>query len=317
MALSISSTNKRIAFVIGSAGFIGRHVCRTLSHSDWIVYGLGHGDWKESEYRQWGISKWLNADISIANLQSLAQENVPQVIIHCAGSGAVSASYSAPYQDFERTVSSTAMLLEFARNFCSKETRIVIASSAAVYGDQGDIDFYESSPRLPISPYGFHKVASENLCESYSRFFDVKTSIVRLFSVYGEGLRKQLLWDAVNKFAKGQAQFFGSGNELRDWIHVDDAATLLCKAATMPQEKFELYNGGHVKATTKEVLSLLAQFSHADLEPHFNNEIHIGNPSRLTSNCSQAHGKLNWIPAVDLRQGLARYADWYIAQGQV
>src|SRR5450830_47898 len=316
MVLENSNALNKIAVVTGAAGFIGRAVCKKMAAAGWTVYGIGHGDWPPFEFQQFGVTKWLNADVSLENLQLLVGDQYPLSIVHCAGGGAVSAFYIDPYKDFERTVTSTAIVLEFARLSKVGGVRVVVASSAAVYGDQGDVDFFESSPRMPISPYGFHKMASENICESYSKYFGLSVSVVRLFSVYGDGLRKQLLWDALNKFSAGRCDFFGTGSELRDWIHVDDAADFLCKAATLQQESFAVYNGGNVHATTNEVLTMLAQMKNSSLFPKFNNEVHTGNPKRLTSNCSTAHEKLDWYPTVNLQDGLSRYVGWHNSEGK-
>ncbi len=303
--------SNNIIIVTGAAGFIGRVVCKQLAEAGWTVFGLGHCNFESYKFNQFGVTKWLCGDISLANLQLLVGDQHLKYIIHCAGGSAVSASYSDPYKDFERTVTSTTVVLEFARKFKDDGIRVVIASSAAVYGNQGDVDLFETSPCMPISPYGFHKLASEKICESYSKFFELKVSIVRLFSVYGEGLRKQLLWDALNKYSVGISDFFGTGYELRDWVHVDDAADLLCRAAVIQQNGFQIYNGGHVHATTKEVLTILAQFTNPTLFPMFNNEVHSGNPKRMTSNCSVAHATLDWHPTIGLIEGLKGYVNWF------
>jgi UDP-glucose 4-epimerase len=188
---------------------------------------------------------------------------------------------------------------------------VVLTSSAAVYGDQGDVDLIEGSIRVPISPYGFHKVAAEALGESYARFFGGKVSIVRLFSVYGEGLRKQLLWDAANKFERNAPEFFGTGDEWRDWIHVEDAASLLCAAAFRSREPLEIFNGANAKATTSTVLSRLGAMLGSGHPPTFNAETHVGNPRRLTADDSSLRSRLDWAPTIGLEEGLARYADWF------
>jgi UDP-glucose 4-epimerase len=303
--------NACIVVVLGAAGFIGRHVCRAFHEQGFLVFGLGHGRWNKDEQTAWGISKWLESDITLESIAKITGEVAPLAYIHCAGSSYVAYSYEKPYEDFRRSVDTTAILLEFVRQHFGGKSRIVMASSAAVYGDQGEVDLTESAARAPVSPYGFHKVSAETLCDSYSRFFGVASSIVRLFSVYGEGLKKQLLWDAVNKFAKSDAHFFGTGHEVRDWLHVDDAAQLLLAAATMPQGRFEIYNGGSSKATTKEVLEYLAKSEKSSLKVTFSGETHIGNPRRLTANCSHAERQLNWVPKVALQEGLTRYSLWY------
>lgn len=299
------------AVVLGAAGFVGRHTVQALARRGYRVLGVGHGHWADAEWHRWGLSGWLEADISVEALDRVTAGEAPDCIVHCGGSGAVSFSYTNPLSDFERATQSTAAALEWIRLNGARRTRFVLVSSAAVYGDQGDSDVTENSVRAPISPYGVHKVAAEALCESYSRFFGVSASIVRLFSVYGEGLRKQLLWDALNKFSRGENQFFGTGNELRDWIHVEDAATLLTLAGLTLQSTFEVFNGGAVHATTRQLLDGLAcAYGHAG-GIHFNGEVHKGNPRRLTSDCGHTSRLLKWTPQVQLDDGLARYAAWF------
>ncbi|MEP6502260.1 MAG: SDR family oxidoreductase [Betaproteobacteria bacterium] len=300
------------AIVLGGHGFLGRHVCRALARQGFRVSAIGHGDWTRDEWSAWGISSWQCANIDSRALHAIPDGAGADLAIHCAGGGSVARSYEAPLDDYQRSVDSTAALLEFVRTSAAGRPRVVMTSSAAVYGDQGEVDLTESATRSPVSPYGFHKMISENLCDSYARFFGVRVSIVRLFSVYGEGLRKQLLWDAANKLARGEHSFFGTGHELRDWVHVDDAAALLCAAGIAPgQDQFEIYNGGNAHRTTGQVLTELSQLLAATQVPAFSGETHIGNPRRLTANSRHAQRQLDWVPAVDMTTGLGRYADWF------
>lgn len=301
----------RHVLVTGARGFIGRHTSRALAAQGNNVIGIGHGSWTAGEAREFGVQRWIDADITLEALNRLELPGPVDCVVHCAGSGAVSYSYANPWQDFQRATVTTAAVLEWIRTQARPRPRLVLVSSAAVYGDQGDTDAMEPSVRSPISPYGFHKLSAEMLCESASRFFEVPVSIVRLFSVYGEGLRKQLLWDALNKFRSGQNQFFGTGHELRDWVHVDDAASLLCEAACAPQSRFDIYNGGNEAATTSRLLSLLAHQFGTDLRPCFTGQTHTGNPHRLTADCGHALRQLGWQPRVTLEEGIARYVDWF------
>lgn len=303
--------------VAGAAGFIGRNVCREFALQGYRVFGVGHGSWNNAEWRSWGLTHWVPSDITVESLQVVAGDTKPIAVLNCAGSGSVAASYATPYSDYRRTVDCTAQVLEYARLQTGDPLRVVIASSAAVYGDQGEVNIAESATRSPVSPYGFNKMLSENLCDSYSRFFGVQVSVVRLFSVYGEGLRKQLLWDAMCKFARKDCKFFGTGHEMRDWIHIDDAARLLALAATTKQAPYEIYNGGHTQATTREVLARLAIIADGQIHPVFNNETHNGNPRRLAANCRHACRQLEWTPTVDLDEGLARYVSWFVGENVI
>lgn len=304
----------RRALVTGAKGFIGRHTARALAAAGCDVIGIGHGNWKVEEARNFGVKQWIDTDVTLDALVRLDLPGPIDCVVHCAGSGAVSFSYTQPWEDFQRATVTTAAVLEWIRTRGGSRPRLVFVSSAAVYGDQGDADSTESSARSPISPYGFHKLSAEMLCESFSRFFDVPVSIVRLFSVYGEGLRKQLLWDALNKFASGEGQFFGTGDELRDWLHVEDAAGLLALAGLSRQGAFEVYNGGFEQATTRAVLSRLAD-AYGHVRPIvFNGATHKGNPGRLTSHCGRSTRLLTWAPRIRLQEGLDRYVAWFKEQ---
>ncbi len=304
----------KTVLVTGARGFIGRHAARSLAALGCTVIGIGHGSWAPGDAREFGVHQWIDADITLDALNRRQLPGPVDCVVHCAGSGAVSYSYAEPWHDFQRATVTTAAVLEWIRNQVEPRPRLVFVSSAAVYGDQGDTDAMETSTRSPISPYGFHKLAAETLCESSSRFFEVPVSIVRLFSVYGEGLRKQLLWDALNKFRSGQSQFFGTGNELRDWIHVEDAARLLALAGLTEQASFEIYNGGFEHATTRAMLTRLAGAYGHDRGIVFNNESHKGNPRRLTSDCGHTRRLLNWTPAIRIQDGVERYAAWFKTQ---
>jgi UDP-glucose 4-epimerase len=300
---------KRV-LVLGGLGFVGRHLCRAFTSKGLLVYALGHGSIPQPEINAWGIHQWVDSSISLETL-ILHFKNIHfDAVIHCAGSGSVSLAYQQPLEDYHRSVTSVLASLEFVRATQTKETRFVLASSAAVYGNQNSV-LTESSKLNPISPYGLHKQAAENICAEYSNYFDVKCSVVRLFSVYGAGLQKQLLWDAANKFKNGKCEFFGTGNEMRDWIHVEDAVQLLSDAALKNQKTIEIYNGCNQHASTYEVLMLLASSLYIKATPRFNGEVHIGNPISLVGNHEKSTRLLKWIPRVSLKDGLIDYAKWF------
>ena len=150
------------ALVLGASGFIGRHVCAVFAQQGFRVHGVGHGHWARDEWARWGLSRWVSADIHLESLGEAAAGSAPRALVHCAGSGSVAYSYAAPLDDYHRSVSSTAALLEFARQHGSDHPRVVVASSAAVYGDQGEVDLAESATRSPMSPYGFTKTICEH-----------------------------------------------------------------------------------------------------------------------------------------------------------
>lgn len=298
----------RHVLVTGACGFIGRHVARHFAAAGWLVTGIGRGSWAPAEWRLWGIAEWHAADVTLESLLSHAGR--PDLIVHCAGSGSVGYSMSNPYQDFQSTVSTTAALLEFVR-LHAPHARVVYPSSGGVYGAAQKIPMAEADIAMPASPYGVHKLVVEQLCASHARNFGVSVAVVRLFSVYGKGLRKQLLWDACQKITRGSLEFFGTGAETRDWLHVSDAAALLMVAREYADTTCPIINGGAgVGVTVREVLQELCEALGQSGSPRFSGVARPGDPSHFLADISRARA-CGWQPTVDWKSGVREYAAWY------
>jgi UDP-glucose 4-epimerase len=294
--------------ITGAHGFIGRHLSRLYANAGYAVTGIGHGNWDYHEYSQFGLTFWHTADITLDALFTYAGK--PDVIVHCAGSGSVAFSMEQPHQDYVRTVANTAAVLEYIR-LHSPKTVLVYPSSAAVYGDVETVPIVESAPLRPASPYGTHKVMAEELCHSYARHFGLAVVIVRFFSIYGQGLRKQLLWDACRKMSSGELTFFGTGQEVRDWLHVDDASSLLMFASAVASPRCPVVNGGSgAKVANATLLEKLRQAVGAPGPVVFNGAGRSGDPSRYVADNTQALS-LGWSPRVALDEGIKGYVDWF------
>jgi UDP-glucose 4-epimerase len=192
----------------------------------------------------------------------------------------------------------------------------VLVSSAAVYGEVAQRPIPEDAPLCPVSPYGVHKLQAEDLCRSYSRHFGVRTVVVRLFSVYGPGLRRQLLWDACEKLRSGSATFSGTGNEVRDWLHVKDAARLLAVAAAHASTECPVANGGYgMGRSVREVVATLAEDLGANATPCFTGARRSGDPKCYVADLTTAKS-WGWQPAIEWRSGMRAYAEWYAAGAQ-
>jgi UDP-glucose 4-epimerase len=293
--------------VTGAFGFLGRHVARAAAAAGLEVRGIGHGSWTRSEWRNWGLSDWHVADVTLEALASYGGE--PDVIFHCAGSGAVAFSMTHPAQDFERSVLTTRDVLEYVRLY-RQQAKVVLPSSAGVYGTVEVMPITVDSPLRPVSPYGLHKRMAEDLCCSYARHFGVGAAIVRLFSVYGPGLRKQLLWDACNRLSQGDAQFGGTGEETRDWIHVDDAAALMVQAARMASPACPIANGGAGAATIRSMVERIADRLGQGTAAHFSGLSRPGDPTHYQADRAEALA-WGWHPRHDLSAGIDSYVDWF------
>src|SRR3954452_25408398 len=235
------------SWVTGANGFIGRHLVRELASAGHAVHGVGHGALDQAQAQTLGLQTWINGEVDAANLSALAASHgLPSQVFHLAGGSSVGLSIARPFEDFSRTVTSTARLLEWLRSF-APSSRLIVVSSAAVYGADHTGPIPESAARLPMSPYGHHKLVMEQLCQSYVQSFGIHCMVVRLFSVYGPHLRKQLLWDICSRLRRCERTLSlgGTGAEVRDWIDARDAARLFGTIAEVPQQiSYRVVNGG-------------------------------------------------------------------------
>jgi len=297
--------------VTGASGFLGRYAAREWSRAGCRVVGIGRDPWSESEWRTWGLSEWLCADLSVETLSAIAGE--PDVVVHCAGGSSVGASFHAPEADFQSTLGTLLSALEFIR-LKAPAASLIYPSSAAVYGEVARLPIHEDDPLRPASPYGTHKRMAEDLCRSHARHFGVKVAMVRFFSLYGEGLRKQLLWDACLKFFKGEASFLGTGEELRDWLHVEDGARLLRIAAGHAGTACPVVNGASgVGTSVRQVLSCIRPAFPEAPSLSFTSVAKAGDPSAYVADCEKAFA-WDWRPSVDLEQALGAYAEWFLQE---
>lgn len=304
-------------WITGGKGFIGLNLAQYLAVQQCRVFGIGHGFWAMQAFQKHGYEYWANAEIEFSNLDQLASESgLPDAIFHLAGGSAVGPSIDRPYEDFQRTVDTTARLLEWVRKSALK-SKVIGVSSAAVYGAGRRGSIEENTVLTPFSPYGFHKYMLENLFQSYQENFDLDVSVVRLFSVYGAGLEKQLLWDICNKIshsAENEIQLHGTGDELRDWLHISDATKLLWLIANNNSQDDLFINGGTgVGTKIKEVAKTVIQHWGDEIVVSFSGEVRKGDPESLIANTSRA-AALGFEHTVDLNAGVAEVVDWYKAR---
>jgi UDP-glucose 4-epimerase len=177
------------------------------------------------------------------------------------------------------------------------------------------IPIAEDHGLAPISPYGVHKRLAEELILCYVNHFQLRASIVRLFSIYGRGLRKQLLWDACSKLVKGDYTFAGTGNEVRDWLHVEDAASLIFAVIGSTDYGCQIINGGSgAGISVRDLLTHVAQalgLNGADV--HFSGSSRTGDPSIYVADIVRS-SRLGWQPQKHWQTGVAEYVRWWQEQ---
>jgi UDP-glucose 4-epimerase len=300
---------RKKALVTGGYGFLGRETALKFQSQGFHVSGIGHGRWDKSEYSLCGFDKWLDANVTISGLLTLNEKF--DVIAHCAGNGSVGYSIANPLQDFKKTVGTTSEVLEYMR-LRNSRALLIYPSSAGVYGAKEDVSIKETDSLNPISPYGYHKKIVEELCESYSKSYNLKIAVIRFFSIYGSGLTKQLLWDASSNLltARGDAVFWGTGEETRDWINIQDATELILKVSGC-KDRFTILNGANgARVTVRAVLEMLREELGTSGSIKFNNNVRDGDPRFYHAAISKAKS-LGWSPKILLRDGISQYVKWY------
>jgi len=303
-------------WVTGARGFVGRHVAVQAAREGNAVFGLGHGQWLAEDRGVWGLSGWINGSVSESNLDLLAQESgAPDVIFHCAGGSSVGASIQAPLEDFSRSVGSTARVLEWVRQR-NPGCRFILISSAAVYGGGHERPIDEGAITAPASPYGYHKLSAELLTRSYQQSFGIAAGIVRLFSLYGEELRKQLIWDICTRLKSSPARLLlgGSGNEIRDFIHASDAAEFILAISRQLQARPEglitvncgTGQGRSIRSVAEELIAAWGGNAIAE----FTGECRVGDPAQLVADIGQAR-LLGQEAKISFATGARAYVSWF------
>ncbi|MEO6052651.1 MAG: NAD-dependent epimerase/dehydratase family protein, partial [Chthoniobacterales bacterium] len=171
----------------------------------------------------------------------------------------------------------------------------------------------ETFETLPLSAYGFHKHMSEVLCRSYSQLYAVPTAIARIFSAYGEGLRKQVLWDLCSRLAAEPSTLTlkGNGLESRDFIHAKDVSRGILAIATQGKFDADIYNLASGKETPiRHLAELLVKEFGEKTVLEFDGIQPDGNPKNWQADITRLCA-LNFSPDVKLTQGVRDYVKWF------
>lgn len=297
--------------ITGVNGFIGRSA-KEYFERDYEIIGI---DLAENYCGQKnGVFSFTyyqcNMSQNPAELANIFTGSQPDVILHCAGSANVGASVVNPMADLDGNLHSLYQLLLALKSF-EKRPKLIFFSSAAVYGNPKQLPVRETDALAPISPYGVHKLMCEELCRYYNRVHGYRTRAIRIFSAYGSGLRKQLLWDIYQKYQNtGEIRLFGTGDETRDFIHVSDImrAIELILAYDGGEEVFNVANGEEV--SIRELAELYAAELGEDVGiVTFSGETKVGDPQNWRADISLLK-KTGYQKQTELKSGIADYVNW-------
>ena len=183
-------------------------------------------------------------------------------------------------------------------------------SSLSVYGNKQK-KLSENDTLKPISIYAKNKIKAEKLCELYSKKYNISILILRISSVYGNGLRKRFIFDACTKIKNNRNVFMGMGTEIRDYLHINDFVNLIKKIISKKIKKFEIINvGSGKKIKIIEVIKFIKKSFGNKQRIFFNKKGLSKNPKYLVSSNKKTK-KFHWKPQKDFFSGLNDYIKWF------
>ncbi len=291
--------------VLGAHGFIGSHVAFGLEGA----HDVARADLAPiaGEYR-------LAPNPRAADILDLIERATPDLVVNCTGAANVPASLETPERDFSLNVEVVLQCLEAIR-LSGTAIRFAHLSSAAVYGNPVSLPVREDAAIAPVSPYGMHKSYAEMLCREYTRFFNVPTISLRVFSAYGPGLRKQLFWDVFRRSRlSGPIHLFGTGEETRDYLYAADVASAIrCVLERAVFDGSGINIGSGTGTSTRTAVSCLLRKLNVPRELVFSGEVRQGDPAHWKADIS-ALSALGFAAAYTMEAGLEATAEWLNAQ---
>tara|TARA_B100001248_G_C27398494_1_gene467700 strand:+ start:5609 stop:6508 length:900 start_codon:yes stop_codon:yes gene_type:complete len=288
--------------ITGSYGFIASNIIDKLNlRSDVRIFSIGTNTKKLN--KKFNTYKHLESKINLENLEILC-DSTPDVILHCAGVGTVNQA-SSSYLSNESTLYTSKEVCKFAKKH--KVKKVIFLSSAAVYGNTFDDKKYKIKP---ISNYGKLKIKCEKMFQS----LDGTTSItLRLFSVYGPNMKKQLIYDAFENFLhKKKPIFRGTGDQIRDFIHIIDVINVIEYFIFENKSRDNIIQdvGTGVGTKIKSLIEMISMeyFKHSKYKKgfDFDNKSLSNDPKVLIANNDQVY--YSPIKFIKINDGVIEYA---------
>ncbi|MBX3013507.1 MAG: NAD-dependent epimerase/dehydratase family protein [Caldilineaceae bacterium] len=295
-------------FVTGGAGFIGSHLANQLHQRGHYVRVLDDLSSGEPTQLANGVH-FTRGDVrDIPKLWSLLQG--VEVVYHLAARVSVPASILYPREYNDVNVGGTVALLEACRDVGVR--RVILASSATVYGNQAQQPAHEEMATQPTVPYAVSKVAAEQFLFTIGRLAGFETVALRIFNAYGPGqqlppVHAPVIPQFMQQIAGGGSIVVqGDGNQTRDFVYIDDVVKALINAAAATAVDQQIINvGSGTELTLNTLIERIAQTVGRKANVLYNRET-SGGVARLVADLSKAKQLLTYTPSVDVLTGLAR-----------
>ena len=301
--------NKNI-LVTGGAGFIGSNLVKTLIKDNKNIVVLdnfisGHKDNID------GLSiRLVEGDVRDKDIVEKCMCGI-DVVFHLAASVGNKRSIDFPLVDAGINVMGTLNVLEAARKYNVK--KIVISSSAGIFGELKTIPIKEDHPIEPDSPYGCTKLCEEKLGLSYAKLYDMNVVCLRYFNVYGPNQRFDAYGNVIPIFVFKMLKnepltIYGDGEQTRDFVNVKDVVQANVKAAESVgiSGAFNIASGSRI--TINSLVDLITKDNKSTIINHIGER--PGDVKHSLADISLANEKLGYTPKIDLIEGIKEYVEW-------
>lgn len=321
--------------ITGGAGFIGSHVVRLFvnKYPDYKIINLDNLTYAGNLENLVDIENAANyffehGDITDESfVHRLFEQYQPDGVIHLAAESHVDRSIASPMDFIKTNIIGTTILLNAAKYFWKDspdEKRFYHISTDEVYGSLPETGFFfEDSPYDPRSPYSASKAGSDHLVRAYHHTYQLPTIISNCSNNYGSfQFPEKLIPLAINNIKNNkEIPVYGKGENIRDWLFVDDHATAI--DLIFHKGKIgETYNiGGENEWRNIDLIHLLCNILDKKLNRAAGTSAKLitfvkdrsGHDLRYAINCDKLKNELGWKPSLQFDEGLEKTVDWYLA----
>lgn len=332
--------------ITGGAGFIGSTAVRAaLARDDWRVVNIDKLTYSGNlaslaEVEDHPRYSFIQADIADqAAMRAAFEVFAPDAVMHLAAESHVDRSIDSPAAFLDTNIRGTFVLLEEARRYWqalkgaepqkAADFRFLHISTDEVFGDLGGADaatrFSESTPYAPSSPYSASKAASDHLVRAWQRTYGLPTLITNCSNNYGprQFPEKLIPLTIINALAGRQLPVYGTGAQVRDWLHVEDhvRALLTVLARGRVGETYTV-GGSNEQKNIDIVRAICGHLENlAPQKPagvaHYEDLITFvtdrpGHDARYAIDAGKISRELGWRPRVGFEVGLAGTVGWYL-----
>ncbi|MBE7547344.1 MAG: NAD(P)-dependent oxidoreductase [Planctomycetia bacterium] len=290
------------ALVTGASGFIGSHLCRSLSACSAEVYGVS----RKMPLKDESCMRWCQGDLAeIQTVRKILTTIKPEVIFHLASHVAGSRSLELVLPTFYSNLMSVINLLTVATEIGCK--RIVLAGSL----EEPDIC---NSETIPSSPYAAAKWASSAYARMFHSLYQTPVVIARLFMVYGPGQQdlNKLVPYVILSLLRKEFPKLNSGKRDVDWIYVEDVVDgliAIAQASNIEGGTVDLGSGSLVPVRT--VVQIITSLVDSGLFPAFGAIPDRPMEQIRVANTASTYAAIGWKPVTSLEKGLEHTVVWY------